>query len=143
MSLYITHEAGFELPANWVDGTVNLLEYARPEGTIRVGVSRSERGGKDLAACVEERHVEQRRKLPFFELLGRSERLCAGLPAIDVKVTYEDSKQKIYQRTLGFVIGGRFVSLGVTATLSQQAEADAIFERAASTLSLRARPSGA
>jgi len=143
LSLYITQEAGFELPANWVDGTVNLLEYTRPEGVIRVGVARNDRQGKDLAGCVEERLVEQRRKLPFFELLGRSERLSAGLPAIDVKVTYEDAKQKTYQRALSFVIGGRFVSLGVTAPLSQQAEADAIFERAASTISLRARPSGA
>lgn len=70
MGLYITQEAGFELPANWIDASVNLLEYTRPEGTIRVGLSRTERGGKDLAKCLEERLVEQRRKLPFFDSSG-------------------------------------------------------------------------
>lgn len=65
------------------------------------------------------------------------------MPAIDVKMTYEDSKQKVLQRTLAFVIGGRFFMLGVTATTAQEAEADAIFERAASTLVLRSRSGGA
>ncbi|MDI3291216.1 DcrB-related protein [Polyangium sp. 15x6] len=142
MGLYITQEAGLELPANWTDATVNLLEYPRPEGTIRVGVSRTEQGGKDFTACFEERLVEQRRKLPFFELVARSDRLCAGLSAIDSKVHYEASSQKVVQRSLSFVIGGRFFVLGVAGTLSQEAEVDAIFERVASTVTLRARPQG-
>lgn len=143
MSLYITQEAGFELPANWVDASVHLLEYARPEGKIRVGLSRTERGAKDLSACYEERLVEQRRKLPFFEIVGRGERLCAGVAAIDARMTFQDASQKMVQRTLSFVIGGRFFVLGVTGALAQEAEVDAIFERAASTLSLRQRTSGA
>jgi hypothetical protein len=143
LSLYITQEAGFELPATWVDASINLLEYARPEGTIRLGLTRYERGTRDLAACLEERLVEHRRKLPFFELLGRSDRLCAGLPAIDASFTYEDASQKMVQRSLAFVIGPRFFLLGVMGATAQQAEVDAIFERAASTLSLRARQGGA
>jgi hypothetical protein len=106
-------------------------------------LSRYERGGKDLSACLEERLVDQRRRLPFFELLRRSDRLCAGLPAIDAAFTYEEASQKTYQRTLAFVIGGRFFMLGVIGTLAQQAEVDAIFERAASTLALRPRTGGA
>ncbi|MDC3956784.1 DcrB-related protein [Polyangium jinanense] len=143
MGFYQTQEAGFELPANWTDASINMLEYPRPEGLIRVGLSRAERGNRDLAASLEEVIVEQRRKLPFFELLGRVDRVCGGLPGIDTRVTYEESSRKVYQRALSFVIGGRFFVLGVKGTATQEAEVDAMFERAASTFTLRARPSGA
>lgn len=138
MALYMTQEAGLELPAGWIDASINLLEYARPGGPIRVGVSRTERGAKDLSACVEDRLTEQRRKLPFFELEGKSARTVAGQPAIEVLARHEEASQRTYHRSLSLVIGKRFLVLIASGPEAHRAEIDAIFERAASTLALRA-----
>jgi len=142
MGLYLTQEAGFELPANWLDASINVLEYARPEGKLRVALSRTERLGQDLAASMQDRLVEQRRQLPFFELLERSDRLTANIPSVDTKVTFEESSQRVYQRSLSFVMGTRFYVLGVSASEAMRAEVDAVFERAVTTLSPRQRGGG-
>ncbi len=142
MSLYMTQEAGFELPAGWIDASITLLEYTRPGGPIRVGLSRTERGGKDLPALMEERLTEQRRKLPFFEIIGRAERTVAGLGAMVVNAEHEEASQKMYQRSLSFVLGGRFLVLGVSGPTSHRVEIDAIFDRVVPTITLRTPTNG-
>lgn len=137
MGLYMTQEAGFELPAGWLDASVNVLEYARPGGSIRVGVLRTPRDGKGLEACVEGRLTEQRRKLPFFELEGRAARTAGGQPAIEVRARHEESSQKTYHRSLSLVLGGQFLVLLASGPEGLREEIDAIFERAASTVTLR------
>jgi hypothetical protein len=138
MALYMTVEAGFELPAGWVDASINVLEYARPGGALRVGLLRALREGKDLEVCVEGRLTEQRRKLPYFELIGKAARTAAGQAAIDVSARHEESAQKTYHRSLCFVLGKQFLVLVASGPEAHREEIDAIFERAATTAALRA-----
>ena len=92
MPFYHTQEAGFDIPAGWTDGSVNVLEYPRPEGLIRLVLARTPEGGKPLSALVEARLVEQRRQLPFYELTRRAEALTAGVPSIETVATFEWSE---------------------------------------------------
>lgn len=135
--MYRTHEAGFELPAGWIDASVTMLEYDRPGGMLRLGVSRALHGEKDLDASVSERLVEQRRGLAHFELLGRAARTVAGAPAIDVKATHRDTSGTVYQRSLALSTGAKIVTLVASGPEAHRGEVDAIFERATSTLALR------
>lgn len=138
MAFYVTHEAGLTLPAGWVDASINRLEYDRPGGTIRIGITRQERGKRDLETCASERLVEQRRGLPSFELLGRSSRVAGGVPAADLQVAHEDAAGKTYHRTLLMILGEKVVLLVVSGPAGDRASVDAIFERAAATVEVRA-----
>jgi hypothetical protein len=138
MGLYMTQEAGFEVPADWLDASVNVLEYARSGGPIRVGLLRTQRDGKALEACVEDRLIEQRRKLPLFELCGRSSRTVAGQPAVDVGAKHAEGSQTMYHRSLSFVLGKQFLVLVTSGPEAHREEIDVIFERASSSVALRA-----
>lgn len=142
MGLYVTQEAGFEVPAGWNDASMNMLEYARPGGTIRLAVVRVEKRSKELAALMDERLQDLRRRLPMFELLGRSERLVAGLSSVDVSMSYAESSKGMYQRSLAFVIGPRMLVLSVTGEIGLREDVDGILERAAASMALRQRAAG-
>ena len=137
MGLYMTQEAGFEVPAGWLDASVNVLEYTRSGGAIRVGILRTPRDGKELEACVEARLTDQRRKLPHFEVCARSARLVAGLSAVDVGAKHVEGSLTMYHRSLSFVLGKQLLVLLTSGPEAHREEIDAIFERAASSVALR------
>lgn len=138
MGFYQTNEAGFDVPAGWVDASVNRLEYDRPGGPLRIGITRAPREGKDLTTLVGERLVEQRRGLHSFELLGRADRLVGGVPAVDLQVKHADATGRAYHRTLAIAVREKLVLVVVSGLEAHRAELDALFERVASTLEVRA-----
>ena len=139
MPLYHTLEAGFEVPVGWIDGTVNALEYRRPEGLYRLLLARSPDEGRPLAALVDARLTDQRRQLPFFEVTRKAEGLTAGQPSVEIAATFREGEQLSYQRSLCFVLRPSFLVLAVNGPAALQAEMDAVFERAAATVRPRAR----
>lgn len=139
MGLYLMQEAGFELPSSWVDASVNMLEYPRPWGTLRVGLSRIAHEGKALFVLTEERLVEQRRKFPGFELLERKECVASGLSCIEIITRHDEPVGRRYHRSLFFLLGSNLLVLLVAGAASHSDEVDAIFLRAVSTMVLQSR----
>jgi hypothetical protein len=138
MPRYETQEAVFDVPQGCVDGSVTALEYLRPAGgTYRIAVVRSAPEGKTLTALVDDRLVEQRRKLSFFEPVRREERLVAGLPCVELVGTYQEEDARVYQRALCTLVRGQFVVLAVLGALAHKDELDSVFDGAVGTLRLR------
>lgn len=142
MPEYRTQEAYFELPSGWVDASVNTLEYARPEGTLRLVVTRVPRGKDKLDKLVEDRLVEQRRRLPFFEVKGRQDKTISNTPCAEILIGYRDGDTSMLQRTVSFVIGSRFVVFAAVGRLDQEVEVTALLDRALDSLEVRKNDDG-
>ncbi len=139
MPLYSIHEGEFELPAGLRDASVNTLEYPRQPSPIRLFVSRMPAGGRALPDLVEERIVEQRRRVAGYALASRSERRVGEVPAAEVRSAFREGTVAMLQRVLHLVTRDRFVTLGVSGPEALAEEIDSMFEKAASTVTLRTR----
>lgn len=139
MPFYRTQEAGFDIPSGWVDGSVNALEYRRPEGIFRLLVARTVTEGKPLADLVEMRLTDMRRKLPFFELERRAEGVTGEMPSVEIAATFREGEQELYQRGLCIVFNGIFLVISVHGPLRLRVEMDAVFERVSATARPRSR----
>jgi hypothetical protein len=137
LPIYRTHEAQYELPSGWVDGSVNTLEYALPAGNIRLIVTRAHPDKPNLEALVDDRIADQRRKMPFFEQLDRHGKTIAKTPCIEVAITFRDGDKRMYQRSLTLIVGKRMVVMAAHGPDELRSEMVSLFDRVLGSLVVR------
>lgn len=137
MGEYRTQEAYFELPPGWLDASINTLEYPRPEGKLRLIVTRIPSGKDTLAKLVDDRLVEQRRRLPFFELIERQEKTISNTACSEIAIGFRDGETPMLQRAVSFLIGSRLVVFAAMGKRAQEAEVTALLGRALDSLEVR------
>lgn len=137
MPAYEVDEAQFEIPTGWADLSVTSVELESPEGIVRVVVQRNPAEKQDLATLARRRVVEVRRQLPSFEQLQEATITVDGREAAELTITYRHQETLMFQHSLAFIVGRRFLVFAVVAPVTLRETAERVFAHAVSTLEIR------
>jgi hypothetical protein len=137
MAEYVMNEAMFEVPDGWFDTTTNVVHLPNNDNLVKVFILRSPIAGRTLAQFFESQEKELAKKIPFFTVLSRGERVVEGRQGLTIRASTKERGNDLYHTRVGFAVGPTFVILSTSSLLRGEKEADALLEHAIKTLKFR------
>lgn len=132
---YFIHEGALTL-AGFVDASANSLVYERPEGEVRVDVTRAPGSRAPLSRLVEAELTRERRELPSFAAELPIAHMVGQTRAMETFVTFTRNGEARTTRRLHLLAGSTSMTVGVSGPSAAREAIDALFDRIKSTLTL-------
>jgi hypothetical protein len=137
---YHINEASFELPDDARDQSVNTLRTGKDgEPGVKLTVQRDTLGDHDLAGFVARHTKAQSQRLRQLLLLGQRDTIVATLPAIEVRLQWQDEAGTAYEHAIFVAYYGSVVVLTASSPLKSSKECIALLSSVITTLRWRRR----